>query len=246
MSFSPSDHGRQGAKGAQATTVLALDTSTIACSVALAHRGTVVEDHRVAPRQHNQLVLQMVDALMQSAHLGPADLDAVAFGRGPGSFTGIRIAAGIAQGISLGRGIPVVPVSSLQVLAQTAATTRPDAVGFLATIQSRPDEVYFAGYRCRDGVCLPVIAEQVARSAELTLPPEVNSDWCIVGDGARHFAAVLAQRQLACAMDPSVLPSAAALLTLALPQLMRGGGVDAAHALPVYLDATRPWRKLAD
>jgi tRNA threonylcarbamoyladenosine biosynthesis protein TsaB len=240
------NHGRQAGNGAQALTVLALDTSTIACSVALSHRGSVVEDHRIVPRQHNQLVLPMIDALLQSAGLEPADLDGVAFGCGPGSFTGVRIAAGIAQGISLGIGVRVVPVSSLQVLAQTAAATRPSTAGLLATIQSRPDEVYFGGFRCIDGVCSPVFAEQVVRSVDLTLPREVNSDWCIVGDGARHFADALARQRLHCAADASVLPTAAALLTLALPELMRGRGVDAAHALPVYLDGTRPWRKLGE
>jgi tRNA A37 threonylcarbamoyladenosine modification protein TsaB len=89
-----------------------------------------------------------------------------------------------------------------------------------------------------------LVHDTVARTAELMLPAELDSDWYVVGDGARHFDAVLGERNLNCQVDAAVLPTADALLTLALADLQRGGGVDAALALPVYLDGTRPWRKL--
>ena len=243
--MSPSEHGREPLSKAQAPTLLAIETSTIACSVALSAGGSISVDHRVAPRQHNQLVLSMIDALLRAAGVAPRDLDAVAFGCGPGSFTGIRIAAGVAQGISLGTGIPVVPVSTLRVLALTAARTRTTPCNVLATLIARADEVYFGGYRCTDAESIVLVHDAVARTAELVLPAEVDSDWYVVGDGARHFDAVLAARNLACPIDAAALPTADALLTLALADWKRGAAVDAALALPVYLDGTRPWRKLA-
>jgi len=237
-------HGREAPNQAQAPTILALETSTIACSVALSAAGSVSVDHRIAPRQHNQLVLSMIDALLQAAGVEPGDLDAVAFGRGPGSFTGVRIAAGIAQGISLATGIAVVPVSTLRVLALTAAAGSTTPRNVLATITARADEVYFGGYHCVDDVCSSLLGDTVARSAELILPAAVDSDWYVVGDGVRHFDAVLAKRRLKCVTDSTAVPSARALLTLALGELQNGRAVDAAHALPVYLDGIRPWRKL--
>jgi tRNA threonylcarbamoyladenosine biosynthesis protein TsaB len=239
-----SEHGREPLYKAQAPTVLAIETSTIACSVALSAGGSIGVDHRIAPRQHNQLVLSMIDALLHTAGVAPRDLDAVAFGCGPGSFTGIRIAAGVAQGISLGTGIPVIPVSTLRVLALTAANARNAPCNVLATLIARADEVYFGSYRCSAGQSSALARDTVARTVELMLPSEVDSDWYVVGDGARHFDAVLAARNLKCAVDAAVLPTAGALLTLALDDWKRGGGVDAALALPVYLDGTRPWRKL--
>jgi tRNA threonylcarbamoyladenosine biosynthesis protein TsaB len=239
-----SEHGREPPTNAQAPTMLAVETSTIACSVALSVGGSISADHRIAPRQHNQLVLSMIDALLQAAGVAPRDLNAVAFGRGPGSFTGGRIAAGVAQGISLGTGIPVVPVSTLRVLALTSATLRKTPCNVLATITARADEVYFGGYRCVGDESSTLVDDTVARTAELTLPAEVDSDWCVVGDGVRHFEAVLAERHLICPVDAAALPTATALLILALADLRGGGGVDAARALPVYLDGTRPWRKL--
>jgi tRNA threonylcarbamoyladenosine biosynthesis protein TsaB len=224
--------------------VLAIETSTIACSVALSAGGSIRVDHRVAPRQHNQLVLSMIDALLRAAGVAPRELDAVAFGRGPGSFTGVRIAAGIAQGISLGTGIPVVPVSTLRVLALTAARVRKTPCNVLATIRARADEVYFGGYRCTADAASALIDDTVARTADLTLPADVDADWYVVGDGVRHLDAVMTDRNLQCVVDASMLPTADALLTLALADWKNGGGVDAALALPVYLDGTRPWRKL--
>jgi tRNA threonylcarbamoyladenosine biosynthesis protein TsaB len=244
MHTSSSQHGREAPTDAQAPTILALETSTVACSVALSVAGSVSVDHRIAPRQHNQLVLSMIDVLMRAAGVEPRDLDAVAFGRGPGSFTGVRIAAGVAQGISLGAGIPVVPVSTLRVLALTAGTARMTPCNVLATITARADEVYFGGYRCDGDACSSLIDDTVARSAELTLPTAIDANWYVVGDGVRHFETVLAQQHLTCRTDAAVVPTASALLRLAVAELQYGRGVDAAHALPVYLDGTRPWRKL--
>lgn len=244
MTQSQSDHGREPGEAAQAPTVLALETSTAACSVALAVRGAIRADHRIVPREHNRLILPMVDALLRSAGVDRRELDAVAFGRGPGSFTGVRIAAGIAQGISLGLSIPVVLVSSLEALAQAAFAAHPDAHHVLATIRSRPDETYVAGYRLDADRCRVLAPESVAGSTQHRLPECVDSTWWAVGDGVAHFAEGLAA--LGCAVDATLLPTATGVLTLAVRALASGKTVGAADALPVYLQGTRPWRKLAD
>jgi tRNA threonylcarbamoyladenosine biosynthesis protein TsaB len=245
MVNSESDHGRERIVAAQAPTMLALETSTAACSVALIARGVVHSDHRIVPREHNRLILPMVDSLLASAGVDRRDLNAVAFGRGPGSFTGVRIAAGIAQGIALGLSIPVVPVSSLAALAQSAAETHPHAHGVLATIRSRADEIYLAGYGFGADRDIVWITESVVTATQRDLPPCVDSAWWVVGDGLAHFdPQSFALR--GCGVDAALLPSATGVLTLALRALARGESVDAAKALPVYLQGTRPWRKLAD
>jgi tRNA threonylcarbamoyladenosine biosynthesis protein TsaB len=243
--MSSAEHGRQALEHAQARTLLAVETSTIACSVALSRTGVVYEDHRIAPRQHNQLVLPMIDALLTRAAIRPAQLDGVVFGCGPGSFTGVRIAASVAQGIALGCGIETVGVSTLRVLAQTARALHREATTLIAAIQSRPGEVYLGRFAVIDGLCHLRGEERVVATSALELPQVVDG-WCIVGDAAGQFADVVARRHLNCVMDATVLPRAAALLELGQVEFERGAGVAAAYALPVYLEGTRPWRKLAD
>lgn len=241
MQQSQTGHGREAEDDAQAPTILALETSTAACSVALSVCGVVYEDHRIVPREHNRLILPMIDALMSAHGIDRRSLDAIAFGRGPGSFTGVRIAAGIAQGISLGIAAPVVPVSSLASLAQVAMSARPDVRCVLATIRSRSDEVYYAVYS-RDGDRAQLRGdESIATSSDRTLPDGV--DW-VVGDGVLHYADALVE--VRCAADATLLPSARGVLQLALHAFASGDVVDSAGALPVYLQGARPWRKLAE
>jgi tRNA threonylcarbamoyladenosine biosynthesis protein TsaB len=210
----------------------------------LSIRGVVHEDHRIAPRQHNRLILPMVDALMRSHGVDKHSLDVVAFGRGPGSFTGVRIAASIAQGISLGISVPVVPVSSLAALAQTALATRRDVQRVLTTIRSRPDEIYYALY-ARDGDRAVLCGdERIATASDRALPPGTDATCWVVGDGVTHYARALAE--LGCPVDATLLPSAHGVLQLALHAFANGDVVDTAAALPVYLQGTRPWRKLAE
>lgn len=238
------DHGREADQTAQAPTLLALETSTVACSIALSNRGVIHEDHRIVPRQHNRLILPMIDALMRSHGVDKRSLHAIAFGRGPGSFTGVRIAASVAQGISLGIAIPVVPVSSLAALAQTALAMRRDVRCVLATIRSRPDEIYYGVY-VRDGDRAELSGdERIATAADRALPPGVDSTCWAIGDGVLHYADALAE--LGCAIDATLLPSAQGVMQLALHAFAHGDVVDTAAALPVYLQGTRPWRKLAE
>ncbi len=224
----------------QAPSILALETSAAACSVALSVRGAISEDHRVVAREHNRLILPMVDALLHAAGIKRGDLDAVAFGRGPGSFTGVRIAAAVAQGVSLGLDIPVVAVSSLAALAQAAIAVHPHARYVLATLRSRADEVYVGGYECVAGVCRSCLPDSITTEHEL--PSGVDTSWWVIGDAVTHFEASIVTR--GCRVDAQLLPTARAVLALAGAAITNGGATLSADALPVYLQGTRPWRKI--
>ena len=238
-------HGRERRVGAQAPTVLALETSTAACSVALLVDGCRFEDHRVVAREHNRLILPMIDALLRVHGVERSRLDAIAFGRGPGSFTGVRIAAGIAQGIGLGLELPVVPISSLAALAHAAAQAHALAGGarIVATIRSRSDEIYVAAYRVAGSLCIALTDETLANTASREPPITLDAQTIVVGDATSHYAAAIAAA--GCRVDAAALPRAAAVAVLALAALERGEAVAAADALPVYLQGTSAWRKLA-
>ncbi len=186
----------------------------------------------------------MIDALLRAHDVEKRSLDAIAFGRGPGSFTGVRIAASIAQGVSLGLSVPVIPVSSLAALAQTALTAQGDVERVLATIRSRPDEIYYATY-ARDGARAVLRDEErIATASERSLPDGVDASYRAVGDGVSHYADALALA--GCAVEEALLPSARGVLQLALHAFANGDVVETTAALPVYLQGTRPWRKLAE
>ena len=142
--------------------ILALDTSTEACSVALSAMDEVRVDFRIMPRGHARHILAMVDAVLAEAGLTPADLDVVAYGRGPGSFTGVRIGTGVAQGIAFGADLPVAAISTLAALAQ-GAVRRHGASRILAAIDARMGEVYWAGFEVdENGLVREVLAEAVS------------------------------------------------------------------------------------
>ncbi len=146
-------------------TLLAFDTSTEACSCAVLLDGRLVERFELIPRQHTQRLLPMIHGLMQELGLGFADLDAIAFGKGPGSFTGLRIAAGVAQGIAFAADLPVIGVSTLAALALEAAETRPAALVF-SCLDARIDEIYSGWYQVT--AAMPVLL-----GAELLCQPEL-------------------------------------------------------------------------
>jgi len=213
-------------------TLLALETATDACSVALRHAGGVAARHEVAPRRHTELVIEMLDAVLGEAALARAALDAVAFGQGPGSFTGVRVAAALAQGIALGRGLPVCGVSTLAALAAGAA--RGGHRGrVVALLDARRAEVYAATFDCTDGTAHRLGDDVLITPEALLLPP--GDDWLAVGNGWDVYAERLAPelRALPRAADP--YPHAVDVATLATRALAAGRGRDAGAALPAYL-----------
>jgi len=215
--------------------LLAIETASDACSCALWVDAACIERYVLAPRRHAELVLGMVEALLAEAGVELAVLDALAFGRGPGSFTGVRVAAAVVQGLAYGADLPVVPVSSLQALAQGVWH---DGAGgrVLTAFDARMGEVYWGAYSideqglmtasCDDCVCAP---------ANVPLPD--GDGWLGAGEGWGAHAVALAARVGARlrVSEPNRLAHARDVATLAAAAHGRGESVSAAQALPVYI-----------
>ena len=213
------------------TTLLALDTATEACSVALLHDGKVLSHYEVIPRLHAQRLLPMIKTIMAEAGIGLSALDAIAFGRGPGAFTGVRIAIGVVQGLAFALERPVLPVSNLAVLAQRAMREH-GAHQVAAAIDARMDEVYWGCYREQNGEMRLLGAEAVLPPEQVALPADASGQWFGSGTGwgyADRIPVALSGR------DASMLPHAQDLLTLATFAWHRGEAIVADDAQPVYL-----------
>ena len=214
------------------TTLLALDTATEACAVALLHGGKVISHYEVAPRLHAQRLLPMIHDLLGEAGLALAALDAIAFGRGPGAFTGVRIAVGVVQGLAFALDKPVLPVSNLAVLAQRALREH-GAQQVAAAIDARMDEVYWGCYRAEQGEMRLQGVEAVLAPEQAALPRNAEGQWFGAGTGWGAYAARIALQPAA--RDDAMLPHAEDLLTLARFAWLRGEAVPAEQAQPVYL-----------
>jgi tRNA threonylcarbamoyladenosine biosynthesis protein TsaB len=204
--------------------IAAFETATEWCSVALWLDGEVRAAEARAGQRHGELVLPMLDRLLAQARLAHADLDAVAFGAGPGSFTGLRIACGIAQGLAFARNLPAYGVSSLEALAQECGAPRA-----VACLDARMGEVYYSALeKQQDARWREVVAAQCVAPAQAPRPP--GADWVGCGSGFAAYGNMGFDR-----VYPEIHPSAAAVARLAAPRLAAGEGVDAARIAPVYL-----------
>ena len=214
--------------------LLAIETATEACSVALVHGDELIARSEIAPRRHAERVLPMADELLAEAGLGRHALDGIAVGRGPGAFTGVRLAVSLAQGMALALDLPVVAVSSLAALALEA----PDADGaaILAVIDARMGEIYAASYR-RDGAGgLVSLDEERVGTADTLVLPEAPA-WHVVGSGWATYAGVL-QGRLTGALrsaDGERYPQARHVAELAVREFRAGRAQAPELALPVYL-----------
>ncbi len=220
--------------------LLAFDTATEACSAALAVGGRVIERYEELERGHGERILPMIDALLREADMRLRDLDAVAFGRGPGAFTGVRLAASLAQGLAFGAELPVVPVSNLAALAHQALAA--DVAAEFAWIASdaRMQEVYSALYRrVQDGGVRLVGVECLMPQGDAGgRPPQLPSGARAVaaGRGLLAYPALAGRVQAwASAVHADMLPRAGAILSLARLEVAAGQVVSPAAALPVYL-----------
>ncbi|MGE8414100.1 MAG: tRNA (adenosine(37)-N6)-threonylcarbamoyltransferase complex dimerization subunit type 1 TsaB [Pseudomonas sp.] len=213
------------------STLLALDTATEACSVALLHDGRITSHYEVIPRLHAQKLLPMIKELLANAGTTLQAVDAIAFGRGPGAFTGVRIAIGVVQGLAFALERPVVPVSNLAVLAQRALREH-GATQVAAAIDARMDEVYWGCYQEVAGEMRLVGNEAVLPPEGAALPDGSSGDWFGAGTGwgyAERIAVALKGQ------DAGMLPHAEDLLTLARFAWERGEAILADDAQPVYL-----------
>jgi tRNA threonylcarbamoyladenosine biosynthesis protein TsaB len=204
----------------------AFETSTEWCSVALWLDGEICCIEERVGHQHSERVLPMLDRLVAAAGIDVGGLEAVAFGAGPGSFTGLRIACGVAQGIAIARGIPVIGISTLEAIAEESGAAR-----VVACLDARMREVYYSAYERIDGKggrWREVIAAQCLAPAALALPP--GDGWIGCGNGFAAYGPLGLRTVI-----PEIHPSAVAVARLAAPRLAAGGGVDAALGLPAYV-----------
>lgn len=232
--------------------ILALETSTEVCSVALTRGDAVHHRHRVEPRAHNRILLPMIDALLEEAGCTPADLGAIAFGCGPGSFTGLRIAAAVTQGIAWARDIPVLGVSTLEIVAATAASrSRKPIAGIVTLLDARMGELYWNAFLARPNGLAAIGPDALAVPQAIAgrLPGLCGAHpgrWWIAG--AELLGSDDLPRIPGVDMDAvdDVLPDARALLELARPRLLAGEGLPARDAIPHYLRDEKRWRRIGD
>nr|WP_310617495.1 tRNA (adenosine(37)-N6)-threonylcarbamoyltransferase complex dimerization subunit type 1 TsaB [Pantoea cypripedii] len=225
--------------------ILALDTATEACSAALLNQQHIDARFEIAPRDHTQRILPLVQELLQAQQLELTALDALAFGRGPGSFTGVRIGIGIAQGLALGANLPMIGVSSLATMAQ-GAWRKSGATRVLAAIDARMGEVYWAEYQ-RDAN-----GEWQGAETEAVLSPEaaqariqsLSGEWTTVGTGWQAWPHLLTSPGAQLLTSEITLPAAEDMLPLAVAAWQRGETVAVEHAEPVYLRNEVAWKKL--
>jgi len=214
--------------------LLAIDTSTDFCSVAASRGGELYSRHEPAAQRQAEMILGMVDAVLGEARVEFAQIQGIAFGAGPGSFTGLRIAAGVAQGLALSRGLRVVGVGSLLALADSVAEESEDGQ-IVSCLDAHMGEVYYAAYRKAgaewEEVCAPGLYDPDG------VPLVSGGAWAGCGNGfAVHGDRLLARLAgRVSAVRPQAAPTARAVLRLAMPRFAAGEAEDAGAAVPVYL-----------
>jgi tRNA threonylcarbamoyladenosine biosynthesis protein TsaB len=211
--------------------LIAIETSTEFLSLAVSRDGEIRARNLHAGQRHAEMALDELDALLREAGLALSEIGGIVFGAGPGSFTGLRIACGLAQGLALARGIPVLPVGSLSAVAETAQADK-----VVACLDARMGEVYHGAYlRHGLGEWKEVFAPGLYSPGKV---PELPGEgWAGCGSGFGVHASALRARyagQLV-ALNPEILPNASAMLRLAAPAFARGEGIDAAQAVPQYV-----------
>lgn len=214
--------------------LIALDTCTENCSAALMIEGKVFAISGITQRGHSERILGMLDTLFEQSGSDLSAMDALVFGRGPGSFTGVRVGVAVAQGIAFAQDLPVVPVSTLAAVAQ-AAYSKHGVTNICVALDARMGEVYQADFVIENGLA-------IARSDERVIAPENvkpldERDWFGAGTGWAEYQQILTDNFAAqlIGMDNEIYPSAEAMLPLAQALFSKGEQMPAHQALPVYL-----------
>jgi len=225
--------------------ILAIDTSTEACSVALAVGDEVIEQFEIARQRHTELVLPMVDAVLAEAGDTIQSVDALAFGRGPGSFTGIRIGTGVVQGIALGADLPVAPVSSLAAIAQGIHRTLGHEK-VIAAIDARMQEIYWGCYSLDDKGYMQAIQKEVVSKTDSLPVPEGQDAWFGAGTAWSAYEDTLNRimKDRLAGVDGSSLPHAQDIAVLAGDLINKDKLVNAENIQPVYLRNEVAWKKV--
>jgi tRNA threonylcarbamoyladenosine biosynthesis protein TsaB len=210
--------------------LLVIDTSTEWCSAALWLDGRILARRVLAEQRHSSLLLPMVDELLRESAISLRQLDGIGYGAGPGSFTGLRIACAVTQGLALGADLPVVGVSTLESIAEQTGAEQ-----VLAVLDARMAEVYWAAYQ-RAGAGWYCVTEPALALPESVSVPD-GGDWVGAGNGFAALGEALRPRLAAqlTRIDHTLMPDAAAMAVLATQAFERGEGMDAALAAPIYL-----------
>lgn len=231
--------------------ILALDTSSEGCSAALIKNSNVTSVYEVVPRDHTRKIIPMIQQVLKESGTEPEQLDAIAFGRGPGSFTGLRIAAGVTQGLAYGLGVKVIPVSTLETMALEAFVVGGHQK-VVAAIDARMDEVYWGAFEIIDGTVTSIQPECVCKPEHVTLVESVSADVPFAGVGSgwsfvQRMPETIQQRVQVC--DEKLTAKAEYIAQIAERKFLAVGGVSdeivsAEQAIPVYLRDTVTWKKL--
>ena len=213
--------------------ILAIETATEACSAALDIDDSCIHRFQVSPRRHTELILPMIDELLREADIQTKDLDAIAFGQGPGAFTGVRIAVGVIQGLAFAHDTPVIPISSLNALAQHYADEHSQVA---SAIDARMQEIYWGLFKKNDlGLMQQITEEKVCSPTDISKPPQ--GEWFGAGTGWNTYREEL-QTQLnqnLIGFNGDVFPSAKDIIVLAKPAYLEGNAIPVEEATPVYL-----------
>ena len=210
--------------------ILAIETSTEYCSVSLWQDGVVTGESKEVGQKHSEVLMEMLGRILDTAGVKLDQLDGIAYGAGPGSFTGVRIACGVAQGLALGASLPVVGICTLLEVAQGSGQDK-----VISALDARMAEVYFAVYEKRNGIWSTVCEPCLRLPGET--PPVEGIGWLGAGSGFAAHGDVLQARynsQLK-NIDAACVPQASAIAELAAPMFETGQGLDAAQAMPLYL-----------
>ncbi len=224
--------------------ILAFDTTLDACSVALCSGTDTISEQRLEPRAHARILLPMIDSILARAALKLVDLDAIAFAQGPGSFTGVRMAASVAQGLAFGAQLPVIPISSLAILAQARVEDANEQL-IVSVIDARMGEVYAGFYMAQDSLVVAQHADSLLTPAAV---PELLAElfsgrpiqalgngWPLLNTDDLHIEY----------RDPAAITSAEHMLALAEQAWQNAEALPAEQAMPVYLRGSSAWRKMS-
>ncbi len=217
------------------TRLLAIETSAEACSVALYCEGDMRTYIEHAPMRHAELLLPAIQALLDEARLPVGKLDGIAFGRGPGSFTSLRIGIGVVQGLAWGAGLPVVPVSSLAVVAQDAAdTAAPGYSSICVAVDARMQEVYTANFRCGESGLVTSAGDELVCEPDRVFALD-GGPFVAAGNGFDRFKPLELMASQARECHPGIRPRAETVCKLALAWLDSNEPLPAGMAQPVYV-----------
>jgi len=215
-------------------TILAIETSTELASAALLRDGHMITRESAGVQTHSLAILPMVQSLLAEAGIGLAQCDALAFGAGPGSFTGVRTACGIVQGLAFGADLPVLPVVTLAAMAQACRDLN-GADEVLAVLDARMGEVYWAQYRFADNLWQVIVEPTLSAPEQVSPLPTQSGTLQACGNGLAAYAEAFAPASFAASGLPAVMPNASQIAQLGSVALAQGRGLSAVDAQPLYL-----------